>query len=77
MGIYIISRDVYKQADNGLWTKKVRREYLRVTKCGRYVWQIDVQRASELTEHKSSIIMHNLQRVVRPQYTYYKWWLFD
>lgn len=72
MGIYIITRDVYKQADNGLWTKKVRREYLQETKSGRYVWQYDSQRFSEFTVEKSCAIMQNLQRVVRPKYTYLK-----
>lgn len=77
MGIYIISRDVYEQAENGLWINKVRREYLRETKSGRYDWQYDIHRSSEFTEDKSCIIMRNLQRVVRPQYTYQKTWLFD
>lgn len=72
MNTYTISRDVYKMADNGLRSKKVRREYLRVTKHGRYVWQDDLLRATELTLDESCTIMQHLQRVVRPQYTYHK-----
>ena len=76
MGIYTISRDVYEQAETGLWTKKVRREYLRVTKSGRYVWQDDLQRSSEFTLDESCTIMQNLQRVIRPQFTYHKTWQY-
>ena len=73
MAIYTINRDVFTQDEKtGLWTKKVRREYLRVTRSGHYVWQDDLQKSSEFTCNESCIIMDNLQRVVRPQYIYHK-----
>jgi len=77
MAIYTIHRDVFTQNETtGLWTKKVGREYLRVTKSGRYVWQDDLQASSEFTLDESCKIMENLQRVIRPKYTYGKVWQY-
>lgn len=77
MAIYTIHRDVFaKNEMTGLWTKKVGREYLRVTKSGHYVWQDDLQRSSEFTTEESCKIMSNLQRVVRCEYTYHKVWQY-
>lgn len=73
MAIYTIYRDVFTQdVKTGLWSKKIRREYLRVTKSGRYVWQDDLQVSSEFTLKESCRIMDNLQRVIRPNYNYGK-----
>ena len=73
MAICTIYRDVYAQHEQtGTWSKKVGHEYLRVTKSGRYVWQDDLQRSSEFTLEESCTIMDNLQREVRPKYTYHK-----
>ena len=75
MAIYTIYRDVFtKDEKTGLWTKKTGREYLRLTKSGRYVWQNDLQASSEFTLSESCKIIENLQRVIRPNYGYGKVW---
>lgn len=75
--IYTIYRNVFAQdEDTGLWVKKTGTEYLRVTKSGRYVWQDDLQIASEFTLEESDKILENLLRVIRPKYQYGKTWQY-
>ena len=76
MANYIIYRDVYTQDETtGTWSKNVGREYLRITKSRRYVWQDKQQAASELRINESCKVMDNLQRVIRTKYNYGKIYL--
>ena len=72
---YTIFRDVYTiNETTGAQTKHARREWLRLTKSGRYVWQSDPNTAAAFGCNESCRIIDNLQRINRTAYNYGKIW---